>query len=487
MFRSACVVSVFMLLPHWVVAADGNNGYEAFEAGNYADAAKLLEGAVAADPEDVGALTMLGVSYQQLGEHERAINAFRRILALDPDDEDVRLPLGISYFQAGLYNDAESQLKAAAQSEPDDGTTQLFLGLALRELGKPTEALTSLELAAELDPDLRQVAMLNIGVIQRQIGKQFASQQALRSAVNINPGSDIASSARNLLDDPADSVQARRPWEFSVRAGAEYDDNVTIAEIDVATEESDAAAVFEVSASYQPYKTGLSEIELGYDFYRSMYSSLSDFDLQLNTVYALGSRDINGVDAGATYQYTHATLGGHSFFEINKIMPSMSFSIWKKLFHSVSYTYQDKDYYKDNDRDADQHGGNIDSYFFFRDGSAFVFAGVRVEDENTEGPEFDYFGYYGNLAVSGSIDTFPAHPARVRTGYQYYHRDYEHETLSIGKKRDDKRHTFTLNIVQPISRYFSAILNYQFISADSNLPSSDFDENIVTLSLEFSP
>jgi len=263
----------------------------------------------------------------------------------------------------------------------------------------------------------------------------------------------------------------------------EYDDNVTISEVDATTGIDDVAAIIEVSAAYMAIKTANTELELGYDFYQSLYDDLSDFDLQLNTLYAIGSHEIGSLDVGGAYRFTHASLGGDSFFEIHSLRPSVGFSSRDDLFHSLSYTYQDKDFKRDNDRDANQHGVNFDSYYFFADGY-FANLGLRFEDEDTDGPQFDYRGYYINLGLSGAVDPIPAKPTRVRVSYQYYLRDYVHDTPSIGKEREDQRHTISLGIRQPLSRHLSALLNYQYISADSNLSSSDFTENVVSLSLE---
>ncbi|MFT4563564.1 MAG: hypothetical protein ACI9BW_003320 [Gammaproteobacteria bacterium] len=98
---------------------------------------------------------------------------------------------------------------------------------------------------------------------------------------------------------------------------------------------------------------------------------------------------------------------------------------------------------------------------------------------------FDYLGYYVNLGLSGLIDPFPAKPAKVRFSNRYYLRDYENDTPSIRQEREDQRHTISLTLKQPITKRFSALLDYQYISADSNLQSSDFTENVVSLNLEF--
>ena len=97
-------------------------------------------------------------------------------------------------------------------------------------------------------------------------------------------------------------------------------------------------------------------------------------------------------------------------------------------------------------------------------------------------PEFDYGAYYITVGVKSTLPVFVINP-EIRVSYQYYLKDYSHITPSIAAERKDKRSTVTLTIDKHFNDIFNLKLNYQYVDANSNLPSSDFSENIFTLTV----
>ncbi|MGH8644845.1 MAG: tetratricopeptide repeat protein [Gammaproteobacteria bacterium] len=95
------------------------------------------------------------------------------------------------------------------------------------------------------------MALFNIGTSRMQQGEQQAAQDAFREAVNLDPMSDVADAARRSLETLAGGEPKRKRWAVLASAGFEYDDNVTVSEIDQQTEQSDIAGVFEFSGEYR--------------------------------------------------------------------------------------------------------------------------------------------------------------------------------------------------------------------------------------------
>jgi len=473
------------LFSNLACADNGASGPELMSAGDFQGAARVLQAEAARHPRDVDTWFLLGVVRQLLEDHAGAIAAFEQVLAIDPANQDVQLPLGVSRLATKDAAGAVVALTEATRIAPADGTAWLTLGLAQQATGQLQAALASFHKAASLDPALGQAALLNAGLVERQLGRAAQSRRTLNEAARLDPVSDLGSTANEMLAAEKTSAPEARRWRLGLRAGAEYDDNVTTSEVDLQTGESDVAAVFETSAAWTALKNERSEVELSYDLYQSLYSRLDDFDLQLHTGGLYMSHNLGKVDASANYQFTHALLGDEGFFDIHRIRPSAGISLLDSLYQSLSYSYSDKDFTEDDARDADQHGVDLDSYYFFADGRSFAYFGARLEDEDTRGDEFDYGAYYLNAGITGYITPLPQAPTRVNVGYQYFMRDYDDVTPSIGDEREDQRHTLTVNLTQPIDRHFAALLTYQHISADSNLAASDYDENIVTLNLEY--
>ena len=484
MSKANFVLATALLLSTLISDAQAQSGADLFIAGEYATAIERLNDELRLSPNDTDTLYLIGVAHQRLEQYGEAIGALRRVLEVDPNYADAHLPLGIAYANSQLSAAAEPHLAAAVKHEPDNGSAWLFLGLTQSANGKYREAIKNFDQAASLDPDLQQSALVNRAVAEQKFGQERISQQSLRAAIDANPGSDLASAAQGLLIDvPAPAAPPKR-FQFTARAGIEYDDNVTSDENDVTSGQADEAGIFELSAAYNVVKNDSAELEFGYDFYQSLYTDLSDFDLQLHTIYAIGSHTVGSTDMGGAYRFTHVSLGGDDFLDIHSIAPNLGFSFHESFYHALSYGYQNKDFAADNGRDADQHSVSFDTYYIANERS-FTSLSFRIEDEDTDDAQFDYQGIYATMGFNTSMDIIATYSTKFRFSYQYFLRDYENITPSIGRDRRDQRHTVSLGVRQPFSRYFAALLNYQYIDADSNLRTADFGENIVSMSLEF--
>lgn len=91
----------------------------AFETGNYPAAIKLLEPAVAADPENTEALLTLGLAYK--GNHElgKAIATLEKTLKLAPNSADACELLGEAYSENGERDKAITAYQQALKLDPN--------------------------------------------------------------------------------------------------------------------------------------------------------------------------------------------------------------------------------------------------------------------------------------------------------------------------------------------------------------------------------
>ena len=284
-----------------------------------------------------------------------------------------------------------------------------------------------------------------------------------------------------LVSMPLIVHSADQKLKFTASAGIEFDDNVSVSTIDQSTGQSDKALVVDFSASYMAVESEGRELELAYDFYQSIYSDLTDFNLQIHTLSALGSWDFETYDTGLNYNFSHTSLGGDRLFDSHTLTPYIGFGgVSDAWYHRVSYGYVNKDFFTNSDRDAAQHSVAVDNYYFFNENKSYISLGLRYEDENTSGPEFDYQGTYINLGASLPVQVGKWTPA-LKANYKHYWRDYDNVTASIGERRDDEQDAVTLELSHPLSKSVSAKLNYEWNDTDSNLASADFEENIVSL------
>lgn len=295
----------------------------------------------------------------------------------------------------------------------------------------------------------------------------------------VGRGLPYAALLQALIFSAADSAEDDKQWSLLGRAGAEYDSNVTVSEVDVDTGDSDVAAIFEVEGTFEVTPGTDTALEFGYDFYQSLYADLSQFDLQSHSLSAMLDHEFGNFDADMTYRFSTTSLGGDGFLDIHNIAPTVGFFAIDTVYVSAGYSYLDKNFKTDNARDADQNGVMATAYYFFDEAESFVSLGIRLEWENARGDEFDYDGYLLSArykTVLGNSD------AEIRLGYDFLSRDYSKITPSIGVERDDERHTLTGRAQVPLIGKLNGRLEYKYVDASSNLPSADYNEHIVQLS-----
>ncbi len=133
---------------------------EAIEAGggrDYRRAAEILTLLLAQTDAYPEALLYLGRAHYALGEHGRAIEAFRRFLRGGGDAPAGLFFLGRSYLACGRPTEAVRYLRRSALADPGKAPTWAFLGAALLKLRRTKASVKCLERAIALAPQDRKI------------------------------------------------------------------------------------------------------------------------------------------------------------------------------------------------------------------------------------------------------------------------------------------------------------------------------------------
>lgn len=152
------------------------------EAPNPAEAE--LRKAIAADPNDIGALQRLAILLFRSGRAEEGIAFFQRAAQARPDAADVYANLGAALASLNRMEPAAQALQHAAAIYPDLPRLQFNLGNVLLQLGRNSEAAEALAHADKQQPN-DPATIHNLGTALRGAGRISEAVQAYRRATQL--------------------------------------------------------------------------------------------------------------------------------------------------------------------------------------------------------------------------------------------------------------------------------------------------------------
>jgi tetratricopeptide (TPR) repeat protein len=127
------------------------NGNAYVQAGEYDKAAAEFEAVLAKEPDNVSALSNLGVVYYDLQKHDQAIAQYQKALELAPEDADIHSNLAAAFVQKGQLQAGLAEYQKAVGLDPELAEAHFGLGVTLRGLGRTDEAIKAFERFQELD------------------------------------------------------------------------------------------------------------------------------------------------------------------------------------------------------------------------------------------------------------------------------------------------------------------------------------------------
>jgi len=115
-------------------------------------ALEMYQRALAADPDDYRARSMLASAYARLGRIGRAVQLFDQVLAVAPDYPEAHVNLGNTYLLVGRFDDAAAAYRRALELDPDLLDALHNLGVVELERGNLDQAIRFFEQTLARDP-----------------------------------------------------------------------------------------------------------------------------------------------------------------------------------------------------------------------------------------------------------------------------------------------------------------------------------------------
>jgi tetratricopeptide (TPR) repeat protein len=155
--------------------------------GGYAEAQRLLDGALARDPNDLQALSRRGILASRLGRPNEALEPLERVAQLAPQMFDARAEYAFLLFRGDPAN-ADRCLATMADiltSEPRHVLSLHYRGMCLYAKGNKARALESFKQAVAIDPGFA-AAWFSLGELHEAEGRKDEARAAYEAAARLD-------------------------------------------------------------------------------------------------------------------------------------------------------------------------------------------------------------------------------------------------------------------------------------------------------------
>ncbi len=172
------------------------------QAGYWRNNVTLFSRMLAVTQDNWLAWNNLGLTYDELGQPEKAIDHFREALRIRPGYADAWYNLGVAYGKLGQPEQAIVYFREALRVRPDYTKAWNNLGAAYHELGQAEQAILYYRKALQTKPDYAD-AWYNLGIAYAECGRLHQAVSCFREALRFKP--DFKEAQQNL--DAAGSLR----------------------------------------------------------------------------------------------------------------------------------------------------------------------------------------------------------------------------------------------------------------------------------------
>lgn len=180
------------------MAADLGRGVEKFNARDYAGAESELRAVVAAEPENVEALRVLGLALERQGKNHDALPFLEKAAQTAPDSAAVKLAQAGAYAGEKQYDKASELVDAAAAQQGDNPELPYYRGMLAVLKKQHKEAVPLLETAIRQDPD-NAYAHYYAGLAYSNTKRPDKMVEAFSNFLRLEPKAPEAAKVRSFL------------------------------------------------------------------------------------------------------------------------------------------------------------------------------------------------------------------------------------------------------------------------------------------------
>jgi tetratricopeptide (TPR) repeat protein len=183
---------------------------------------------------------------------------------------------GMNSFKSGDYRAAVEAFEQTRQQKKISAALYYNLASSYYKLGNYEKAQHYFRLVSKY-PKMKSLAEYNLGLIALKQGDSKAADTWFKSVINISSDSKLVALARRQLGRIRFRPEFKK-WTSFLRGGLGYDDNINIAPIDTALEQSDSFYDLFASVDYKLKGSRRDGWMAGASFYSINYFDSSNYD-----------------------------------------------------------------------------------------------------------------------------------------------------------------------------------------------------------------
>lgn len=271
----------------------------------------------------------------------------------------------------------------------------------------------------------------------------------------------------------------------SLEAGAEYNSNVSVSELESATGESDTAGTLDAAVDANWQATDRLSVDTGYSFSGERYQDFDAFDLDLHLLYGDVSYELDAFSVGSNYYYADANLGGDDFLTLKQYSFYAGKLFADQWFLRGALNFADKSFDDFAQRDADSEGLSLDAFWFFNEGRSNLVLGYAFDEEQARDTAFSYDADTLRLRYTHRFDLI-GNDTELRLGTRWQDRSYQSVMPALDARRDDRQHITDARLEMSLTEQLAVAVQLERGDYRSNLDSADYTENRASVSLKLS-
>ncbi len=295
----------------------------------------------------------------------------------------------------------------------------------------------------------------------------------------------LAGLACFALSSPASAETKKSPFGFAASVGVEHDSNISVAELDTSTTQSDNALLLDLDLGYKQRLQKKLTVSADYGFSQSLHDELTQFDIQTHLFSGGLAYDFGKTDIGVKFYDVDSSLDGDEYLSLQQFSPSLSHYVTRQLFVRAAYTSAEKAFEGREERDADSESYGGDLYYFINGARHYISVGFKFKEDDAQSSAFDYESNTFKLRWVKRVPILGKN-TRIKLAYSFENRDYD-DPASLGNagpgdpSREDDRQKAAFELEYPFSKNTYTSLEYEYSDYDSSLASAAYTQHLVDL------